>query len=221
MLHLSNRLKALAAYVPLNAIIGDIGADHGLLPLYLFMTKIINKAYACDNKEGPYQNLKKTFALHKYDITIAKKDGLKDLPSFVNFIIISGMGGELITKILEQGKIELSHVDTLLLSPQGNEELLRRWLHFNHWKIEDETVIKEDKFYFILLAKRGEETYSELEYRYGKILLKKREEVWIASLIEMREYIENILNTKNLSIARKEELEKQKLQLNAIIKGED
>ena len=69
----------------------------------LLENNIVDKAYASDNKIGPFNNLKKTFINSGFDIEIALKDGINDLPKYVNTVIIAGMGGELINKIGAKG----------------------------------------------------------------------------------------------------------------------
>ena len=68
---LSKRLSFIASFVDNHMIIADIGSDHGYLPYYLLENKIINKAYACDNKIGPYQNLLSTFNNSSFDILLS------------------------------------------------------------------------------------------------------------------------------------------------------
>jgi len=45
---LSERLKTIADFVPLNSIVGDIGTDHGYLPVYLIEKGISKKVIASD-----------------------------------------------------------------------------------------------------------------------------------------------------------------------------
>lgn len=40
---LSERLKTIADFVPANSIVGDIGTDHGYLPVYLIEKGIAKK----------------------------------------------------------------------------------------------------------------------------------------------------------------------------------
>jgi tRNA (adenine22-N1)-methyltransferase len=52
---LSLRLKTIEKMVDPQKIVADIGTDHALLPVQLVLSGKISKAYAVDNKIGPYQ----------------------------------------------------------------------------------------------------------------------------------------------------------------------
>ena len=77
--NLSTRLEMIARIIPHGVNLADIGADHGYLIKYLKENKIINMGYASDNKEGPYNNLKKN--LEGLDIEIDLVSGIRNLPS--------------------------------------------------------------------------------------------------------------------------------------------
>ena len=78
---LSNRLEAVANFVPFNSILLDIGTDHAMLPIYLCEEGQVNKAYASDNKEGPLSIAKNNIAVYGLSnkITTLKSDGVKDI----------------------------------------------------------------------------------------------------------------------------------------------
>ena len=42
-MQLSDRLKKIANYVPKNTIVGDIGTDHGYIPVYLISKSIAKR----------------------------------------------------------------------------------------------------------------------------------------------------------------------------------
>lgn len=64
----------------------------------------------------------------------------------IDTIVIAGMGGILISEILEAGKEKLGHVKRLILQPNNHEESLRQWL-VNH-----QFVIKKKRFYWRLVS---------------------------------------------------------------------
>ena len=57
---LSQRLLTLASFVKKGAVVADIGADHGLLSVYLVEEGIAKKVFAVENKKGPFSILEKS-----------------------------------------------------------------------------------------------------------------------------------------------------------------
>ena len=215
--NISNRIKYISTFIDESMLIGDIGSDHGYLPLYLFENNKITYAYACDNKKGPYLNLLSTFDKTNYNMEFAVNDGLNNLPKKVNTLIITGIGGELIISILSNGKTHLEHIDKMILSPQHNIPKLRKYLSQIGYMISDEGVIKDDKFYFVIKVEKGTCEYSDFECKYGPILLKKMDNVFLEYLIEEREYYLSILNKPNLRNEKKHSLINEINELTSLI----
>lgn len=75
---LSQRLQAIANFVPQNARLADIGSDHAFLPTYLVQQKKINYAVAGEVVQGPFEIAKRHVeeeSLHK-EIYVRKANGL-------------------------------------------------------------------------------------------------------------------------------------------------
>ena len=202
---LSKRLSFIASFVDNHMIIADIGSDHGYLPYYLLENKIINKAYACDNKIGPYQNLLSTFNNSSFDIEISLKDGLNNLPDYVNALIITGMGGDLIIKILKRNFKYLKNIEYLILSPHSHFLEVRKYLSSIGYKIIDEGIIKDDKFYQVIKYQKGNETLNKIELMFGPILLQKKNVDYLNFYQEELSSINKLLSL-NLPNERKNEL---------------
>lgn len=160
MIKLSKRLAYIADQVPIGSRIADIGSDHGLLPAALAQQGIINKAVAGELNEGPFHTAREQIqTVGVQSIVEARRgDGLAVLqPLEVDIVIIAGMGGHLISRILEDGKPKLSGVQKLILQPNIGAELVRRWLVSNDWALLREAVLEEDgNTYEILTAERHE-----------------------------------------------------------------
>jgi tRNA (adenine22-N1)-methyltransferase len=106
-------------------------------------------------------------------------------PNEVDTITIAGMGGTLITSILENGKDKLSSVKRLILQPNINAVAIRKWFLENTWELVEEEIIEEDgKIYEVLIAEKGEplKPYEaaqlEKELLLGPILLKRKTEAF-------------------------------------------
>lgn len=207
---ISNRLIFISSFIDSNMIIADIGSDHGLLPYYLLENKKVDKIYACDNKKGPFENLKKTFDnKYKNQIEIKLADGLSNLPSYVNTVVMTGMGGDLIIKLLNRDKKYLKNIKYLILSPHSNIKLVREFMMGLGYKIIDEGIIFDDKFYHILKYEVGNESLSASELYFGPILLKNKNEIFYEFYNQKLNEIEYLINNKNLDKTKSNEFVKE------------
>ncbi len=79
----------------------------------------------------------------------------KLLPGEADSVVIAGMGGELIIKILENGRHMWDSVKQWVLSPQSEIFKVRRWLFENGFVIRKEDMVLEDgKFYTVMDVRR-------------------------------------------------------------------
>lgn len=209
-MRLSRRLEYIASFVKSDMVLGDIGSDHGFLPYDLLRRGAISRAYACDNKEGPYQNLRRTFAGTDLPIEIAKKNGLEDLPSYVNTLLIAGMGGDLIVRILSEGAKYLAQIDRMILSPHHHAETVREFLSRSGFMIVDEGIVFDEKFYTVISCKRGESKLSEKDIFFGPVLRKRKDETFRRYWMQRLDEISALLSLRDLSSSRREALERQK-----------
>ncbi|MBQ4515162.1 MAG: SAM-dependent methyltransferase, partial [Clostridia bacterium] len=102
--NMTPRLLAIADCVTKGSTIADIGTDHAYIPIYLMQKGIIKKAYAMDINEGPISRAEDNILKFKMDDKIVTRlsDGLKKLElGEADEIVIAGMGGILISEILD------------------------------------------------------------------------------------------------------------------------
>ena len=128
---LSKRLKAVADYVDNGARLADIGSDHAYLPTYLMQKLVIDFAVAGEVVKGPFEIAKNHVAeadlSDRIVVRLANGLGAIENTDKIDTIVIAGMGGILISEILEAGKEKLGHVKRLILQPNNHEESLRQW----------------------------------------------------------------------------------------------
>lgn len=172
----SKRLEAIAKMIPPYHHIADVGCDHGYLIIEAIQKYDVTKAIAIDNKEGPLyasQNNIKKNNLEKY-VRFSLSDGISDIDNDTEAVIIAGMGGQLIIKILSNSE-KLTNIKRLIVQPNRNTYEVRKFLMENQFKIVDEDVIKDgNKFYEIILAEKGQNfTYTEDELQFGPVNLQK------------------------------------------------
>ena len=218
-IQISRRLQSVAAFVQEGKRLADVGCDHGYIPIYLLQKKKIEKAIAMDINQGPLMRAKEhiqEWGLENY-IDTRLSDGVKALkPNEVQSVVIAGMGGPLMEKILTEGNEVLQTVTELVLQPQSEIGHFRRFLIENGYEITHEEMILEDgKYYPIMRAVHGKaKEQTEAEYLYGKKLLQNRnpvlKEFLDRELVKAEELLEKLKNSQTPSAkARISELEKE------------
>ena len=116
-------------------------------------------------------------------------DGLRELGAEdADTVLIAGMGGMLILRILTEGIPHLSGVEELILQPQSDVYRVRDWLQKHGYRVETEELVEEDgKYYPMMRAVRGQERRMEqAELYYGKAEVQRSPEV-------LRSYLETKL----------------------------
>ena len=197
--------------VPSGLPCADIGSDHGLLVKELIETNKVPLAYASDNKKGPFLNLSTNLDsfIKEGKIEVALKDGLDDLPSKYETIIITGMGGDLIKDILEVNFDKVEKVSYLLLGPHGKEKELREFLTSKNFEIVDENVLFEGHYYDVILFKKTSKNIklSDFECEYGPINLKKKDPTFKKKYLDLIKSNKEILVNPRLNEERRNEIQ--------------
>ncbi len=143
----------------------DVGTDHGHVPVELVRRTIVKKAVAMDVRKGPLSRATENIALAGLADKIETRlsDGVAKLqPGEADSVVIAGMGGELIIKILENGRHMWDSVKQWVLSPQSEIFKVRRWLFENGFVIRKEDMVLEDgKFYTVMDVRREKDADSE------------------------------------------------------------
>lgn len=157
MIKLSDRLNAIAKEIKNGESIADIGTDHGLLPMYLWENSISPKVILSDINEGP---LEKARANAKrlcggFDFDMRRGSGIETLDyDEVYAVVIAGMGGILITEILEKDIDKSRSFEKLILQPRNKKGFLRYFLLNNGFEIKREKLVREGDFICNILTVR-------------------------------------------------------------------
>jgi tRNA (adenine22-N1)-methyltransferase len=190
---LSKRLLAIAKLVDNNSVVVDVGSDHGLLIKYLIDEKIIAKGYATENKIGPFTLLNSSLSSY-HNIHCYMADGLDKLPNDVDTIIIAGMGGNLINDILKRAINSLKTIKILILAPNNNVYLMRKYMHHCQFKIDEEVMVFDrDQYYEISKWSHGFIQYTDDDYNFGPLLRKDKSTVFIDRWKRRSEEINRLL----------------------------
>lgn len=178
-MNLTPRLQAIADSINEFEVLADIGTDHAFLPIYLMENGKITKAIATDINKGPIDIAQERIKKYKFEDKIETRQGNGMTviePNEADAIVIAGMGGMLITEIIEQSKSVAMAAKMLVLQPMLDSGKLRRYLLQSGFEIFEEELAKEDrKIYEIIWARyTGEmvETTSMLDI--GPIIIEKK-----------------------------------------------
>jgi tRNA (adenine22-N1)-methyltransferase len=177
------RIRALLSMLNDCNCLADIGCDHGFTCVTAVMEQSAKRAIAADISAPSLNKAKR----------LVRQKGLDDVFEFrcgdglcvlnrgeADAVIISGVGGELLAKILSDGESKIDKDCQLILSPNNREHMVRLWLVENGFCMTYETVVFEKgKYYQMIKAKKGKsERYDEIDLELGKINIKNKDETF-------------------------------------------
>lgn len=218
---LSRRLETIASFVTPGNSLADIGTDHGYIPVSLAQNGTVPRALAMDLRNGPLLRAQ----AHIREAGVGRlvetrlSDGMLALrPGEADTVIIAGLGGELLIRILadgesvkdDAGNTLRASVKEFVLSPHTEWGAVRKYLRTHGYRLIRETVIfDEGKYYTVMKAVNADDPrwagidfYAaavkqgipmELCDAFGPEPVLKKEPEFLAFLARLREQYEGIL----------------------------
>lgn len=162
MLELSKRLSLIATFVKEGSSVCDVGTDHGYLPAFLYLSGKYKSVSATDINEKPLQSAQKNLKRLGADgVKLVLCDGLSGITrQDADSVIIAGMGGEVISGIIERAPFLRDKTVSLVLQPTTAAKELRIFLSQNGFKVEREQALKENgKIYSVMCVRFCEKPY--------------------------------------------------------------
>lgn len=196
---LSKRLAAVASMVTAGNRTADVGCDHGYVPIWLVENGIVPGAIAADVRPGPLERAAQHIREHRLEERIETRlsDGLmKIAPGEADTLIMSGIGGLLMVRLLSDREETARSFHELILSPQSELDTVRRYLAENGYTIDYEHVLcDEEKYYFIfhVTVKQDPRSWTVQQYHYGRDICREDYEVYLACLNRELEQYDQIL----------------------------
>ena len=195
------RLLTALPFLRAGARIIDVGTDHAYLPIYLVEQGLVSHALACDINEGPIQSARANIRAAGLEgrVDTLRTDGLRGVEDYApNDVMIFGMGGELIARILSEAEWIKTQKVGLILQPMSRLPILRKWLWEAGFAILGESLTFEDKYYVTLHARwQGE----PVAYTEEECLLGKRD-VWCPGSLT-RGYLEHEIGVRQRIVTAK------------------
>ena len=168
-----DRIKILCSYLDKCGVFADVACDHGYCAEYMLKSGLCKDAVISDISE---KSLKKAETLLSEYIKAGKCrsvccDGLEgigeSIGEILDEVLIAGIGGEEIVKILKNAYIP----KTFVFQPMKNAEELRAYLVLKECEITVDDIFSDGKnYYFIIKGVNGHGTqsYSKAQLTYGR-----------------------------------------------------
>ena len=186
---MNKRLSAIASMVQNGRGLIDVGTDHGYLPVHLAQSGYSGALFASDLHAEPLNAAKRNAAAAGLSerIQFLLCDGLALCPpDAVDTIVIAGMGGDMIVKILDEAEWCMNSRYRLILQPMTKSEVVRYWLIYNEFGIDAERLVEDSgTVYQIIDTSFGGSTrMNDAELFVGKRELQKDESLYNSFLRE-------------------------------------
>lgn len=159
----------------------DIGCDHGYLAQQLRFNGNKELIICADNKQGPLNNARKNLA-DVENVEFVLSDGAAKINKQVDVAVCAGMGYKTVTEILRSSDSYFRKCSYLIIQVNNSVDRMRQWLSEHDYRIVDEEVIKDYKYYQIIVAENGQQQLDELQISYGPVLLEKRSDTFVEFL---------------------------------------
>lgn len=198
---LPKRLETIIERMPDAGCLADIGCDHAYVAIEAVRRGRAARALACDVRKGPLQQA----AEHILCAGLAAKietrlsDGLEKVaPGEADTVVVAGMGGPLMERILQGRFGDFAH---FVLSPQSEIPHFRRFLLAEGMQIDEETMLIDEGKYYVILnvsqraaAAASDSMYvTEEDFLYGGRLLRRLDPVLKSFLEKEKTRYEGIL----------------------------
>lgn len=147
------RLRAVAEVITAGARVADVGTDHAQLLAWLHTTGRIAHGIGIDVRPGPLAQAQRTLATTGADpIELREGDGLRPLvPGEVDTVVLAGMGGARIERLLDASPTVVDRLTSLVLQPNTGWAGVRRFIARKGWVLAHESMVEDrGKFYVVL-----------------------------------------------------------------------
>lgn len=205
-------------------IVADIGCDHGRLCCALIQQNAANRCIAVDISAPSLQKAERLIRQIGLGDRVETRlgDGLSLLAvGEADAIAILGMGGTLMTQILDVTP-PLLGAKKCILQPMRAAEDIRRWLYERNYPVlEDRVVLDAGRYYQMFSVGQPEEKRQALPDGWPEDCFLLGFTAFLRREALMRPLAERMLATtwRKLSTQRAEALERQKVQLEQILRN--
>lgn len=168
--HMDERLQSICNLVPKGTgTLLDVGTDHGYVPIHLIKNHRIKHAIASDISAPSLKKAQREIERNGLSERIETRvgSGLEVIHrgDEIDVIVVAGMGGVLISQLLETSKELISRSGfTFIFQPVQAPQELRRYLAQNEFVISDEVFLKSSNKYYQIIVATYKATSSLVEH---------------------------------------------------------
>ena len=143
------RIKTIGDFIESGDVVVDVGADHGLLEVYLIAKYPNITITAVENKIGPYKILERNLKAYK-NVRLSLSDGLESVGKTTRTVVLAGMGGLNIKNILDAYPKKTKNLQKIIIDAHRDLNIARETILNYGFKINREKIVYEqDKFYVV------------------------------------------------------------------------
>lgn len=203
---ISLRIKTIGEMIPEGARLIDVGCDHAYLDIYLANKYPNIECLATDVNanalSSAIRNIKESNLEERiFPILTNGLEGIKIKEN--DFVVISGMGTNTIIEILEK---HLAEIDNIIIQSNRALEDLRKFMFENNFKIVEEKIVFDKKYYIVIHFKKGKFTPELIDYWLGPIIKNSKNTNYFNYLIKEYEKLLKKVpkeSLRNLEILKK------------------
>lgn len=158
--HLTPRLEIVLDMIGKVDSVADIGCDHGRLSAALLQRGCADHVHACDISSDSLQKARDLLEHigQRDHVSFYCGDGLTVLPArSFDVVLLLGMGGTLMTRILEAVELPLQGARFGIFQPMRAQSDIREYLYQHNYHITDDRIVAEqDRLYQVFRAEQGD-----------------------------------------------------------------
>lgn len=211
---MTERMRVICSHLPAVGTLADVGCDHGYMTKYALDHGLCERAYVSDVSA---ESLSKAEKLLEREIADGRcfsvcADGLEGLPEPPDCVLIAGMGGEEIVRILSRGIPQ-----QFVLQPMKNADKVRAFLLRNGCGIVADYTFSDGKWYDLIVGfASGDSVYTDWEIAFGRDNLKNPTDAFLRKIRKEQRDLRNALASPALSVENRDALRKRLYDLEEI-----
>lgn len=213
-----DRIAKICSYLDECKSFADVACDHGYCAQYMLKNGLCESAVVSDISEKSLSKARSLLAeyISSGKCTAVCCDGLDGIAATYEQVLIAGIGGEEIVKILRNAYIPKSFI----FQPMKNAEILRAYLLENGCEMTADDIFTDGKNYYFIIKGKGSgkrSDYSAAQIKYGRDSFSN--DVFYAYLKEELAKKKSYL-LRDMTGKSREELKKEIYYIEGVLNGE-